>query len=655
MSTHRNIDKICVVVLVLVLLLTIAFMNGQKLGIKVVTDQDAESYNSSAYFTTNDMDGDWAENSYTTYITLDGSEGKIKGNGAYFLNGDLVISNGGWYVISGTLEDGKIVVDAHNSSKVWIRLNGVTVNCSDDACLRIDQADKVFLTLAEGSENSFTSGSEYSEDALSDKTGGVIFSHDDLTINGSGSLTLTAGYKHGIDVNDSLVITGGNISITAPQDGIHVNDSFRFTNAALTMEVDNDGVHSDDELYIESGTILVASCYEGLEAKTVDIDGGDITIYSSDDGINANDGSDMMGPGNMGGGPPPDHMAPPDHAEGSADGQTDASISSDDTNRTSLSSNSSESEKPSMPVEISESNKTMQTEDGSSLDEEETYIRIRGGTLTIINKTGRDADGLDSNGNIYIDGGDIRISLPGEGSNSAIDYGSEQGGECIVTGGTVLAFGGSGMAEKFSSSSTQCSVLYNLDSTVQAGTLFCVLNANGEEVLSYTPECSYSSVAFSTRDLTVGETYTVVYGETGNELTPDSTSVSVGNSGNRGGMGGGGWDRPTPPDGRMGPPPRQHGDGPDHSGNKTGSSSGSTETDNNGANNKPPDFQNGDGGEGNTFDSKAQSDSEGSETTSSSFVSLGELDNNIRILLGSSVLTLVVAVLFAKKYRRNRY
>ena len=95
MSTHKNIDKICVVVLVLTLLVTAAFMNGEKLGIRVVADEDAESYSGSTYFTENDVDGDWADNAYTTYITLDGSGGTIDGNGAYFLDGDLVISNGG--------------------------------------------------------------------------------------------------------------------------------------------------------------------------------------------------------------------------------------------------------------------------------------------------------------------------------------------------------------------------------------------------------------------------------------------------------------------------------------------------------------------------------------------------------------------------------
>ena len=523
MSTHKNIDKICVVVLVLTLLVTAAFMNGEKLGIRVVADEDAESYSGSTYFTENDVDGDWADNAYTTYITLDGSGGTIDGNGAYFLDGDLVISNGGWYVLTGTLEDGKIIVDAHDSSKVWIRLNGVTVSCSDDACLRVDQADKVFLTLAEDTENSFSSGTVYSEEALADNTGGTIFSHDNLTINGSGSLSITAGYKHGIDVNDSLVITGGNITITAPQDGIHVSDSLRFMEASLTIDAGDDAVHSDDELYIESGTVLINSCYEGFEAVTIDITGGDITMYPTDDGINANGGSSTMGFGGRGGGGTNGMPSPPDFS--------DRDMSS--------MSNTLEGGMPSMPGEMSGMSPTdgemtgeAQAENGDTDDtatgEKEPYIRISGGTLTIINETGQDADGLDSNGSIYIDGGDIRISLLGDGTNNAIDYGSESGGECIVTGGTILAFGGSGMAEEFSENCTQCAVLYNIGSTVQAGTLFSVRDQEGEEIISYTPECSYSSVSFSLPEMEIGETYTLVCGENSSEITVNATSVSAG-------------------------------------------------------------------------------------------------------------------------------
>ena len=689
MSTHKNIDKICVVVLVLTLLVTVAFMNGEKLGIRVVADEDAESYSGSTYFTENDVDGDWADNAYTTYITLDGSGGTIDGNGAYFLDGDLVISNGGWYVLTGTLEDGKIIVDAHDSSKFWIRLNGVTVRCSDDACLRVDQADKVFLTLAEDTENSFSSGTDYSEEALADNTGGTIFSHDDLTINGGGSLSITAGFKHGIDVNDSLVITGGTITITAPQDGIHVSDSLRFMEASLTIDAGDDAVHSDDELYIESGTVLINSCYEGFEAVTIDIAGGDITMYPTDDGINANGGSSTMGFGGPGGGGTNGMPSPPDFSDRDMSSMSNTSdsgmppmpgeMSGTTSTDGEMSGMPSQGEMPSMPGEMSGTTSTdgemtsgmpsqgempstpgempgaAQTEnsdtDDTATDEKEPYIRISGGTLTIINATGRDADGLDSNGSIYIDGGDIRISLLGDGTNNAIDYGSESGGECIVTGGTILAFGGSGMAEEFSENCTQCAVLYNIGSTVEAGTLFSLLYQEGEEIISYTPECSYSSVSFSLPEMTVGETYTVVCGENSSELTMDSTAVSAGTTagekiggnagghafgmGGMGGMqrGGMGFQNGSAENGSV-----ENGSAENGSAKKGNPENGSTESGSAG---------------GKGFIPEGAADTEDQVTEYSGFTALSEFSSEVWLLLGASVLALIAAILFAKYYRKH--
>ena len=729
MSTHKNIDRICVVVLVLTLLVTVAFMNGEKLGIRVVADEDAESYSGSTYFTENDVDGDWADNAYTTYITLDGSGGTIDGNGAYFLDGDLVISNGGWYVLTGTLEDGKINVDAHDSSKVWIRLNGVTVRCSDDACLRVDQADKVFLTLAEDTENSFSSGTDYSEEALADNTGGTIFSHDDLTINGSGSLSITAGYKHGIDVNDSLVITGGNITITAPQDGIHVSDSLRFMEASLTIDAGDDAVHSDDELYIESGTVLINSCYEGFEAVTIDIAGGNITMYPTDDGINANGGSSTMGFGGPGGGGTNGMPSPPDFSDRDMSSMSNTSdsgmppmpgeMSGTTSTDGEMSGMPSQGEMPSMPGEMSgttstdgemtsgmpsqgempstpgERPGTTQAEnsdtDDTATDEKEPYIRISGGTLTIINETGRDADGLDSNGSIYIDGGDIRISLLGDGTNNAIDYGSESGGECIVTGGTILAFGGSGMAEEFSENCTQCAVLYNIGSTVEAGTLFSLLDQEGEEIISYTPECSYSSVSFSLPEMTVGETYTVVCGENSSELTMDSTAVSAGTTagekiggnagghafgmGGMGGMrrGGMGFQNGSAENGSVENGSAENGStesgstesgNPENGSTESGSAkngnpeNGSTESGSVEAEVNETGYEHrtrpaGDQAGGKGFIPEGAADTEDQVTEYSGFTALSEFSSEVWLLLGASVLALIAAILFAKYYRKH--
>ena len=350
MSTHKNLDKICVAIVICSLVLTVLFMNGEALGITKIVDEDAEQNSDSSYFTTNDQDGTW-DSTGAVRITLTGDGASISGNGAYVYDGNVVISEAGRYVFSGSLEDGSIIVDAHDSSKVWILLDGVEISCSDDACIQVDQADKVFLTLAQDSQNILKSGAEYSDTALSDGTDGAIFAHDDLTINGSGSLEVTAQYRHGVSANDDLVITGGNITITAAEDAIHANDSIRIKEAAITVtagddglltanEVENgylyiesgslditaagdgihttgditvaggeinissgdDGIHSDSSVFIQDGTILISDCYEGIEALIIDVSGGDVTVVPQDDGFNANGGSSMFGTGGMMGG-----------------------------------------------------------------------------------------------------------------------------------------------------------------------------------------------------------------------------------------------------------------------------------------------------------------------------------------------------------------
>lgn len=185
-------------------------MSGEALGITVVTDEDA----GDGLFTSNDLSGDW-DSSNVTQIVLNDDDGSISGNGVYIYNGDVYIVYAGKYVISGELTDGSVIISADGDDKIWLLLDGVSLSCEDNAAIIVEQAAKVFLTLADGKENTVCCGTEYAEDAVSAEIDGAIYSRDDLTINGRGSLTVTAGYKHGIVCNDDLVITGGNINITA--------------------------------------------------------------------------------------------------------------------------------------------------------------------------------------------------------------------------------------------------------------------------------------------------------------------------------------------------------------------------------------------------------------------------------------------------------
>ena len=289
MSTHRNIDRICIGIIIAALLFTVLFMNGSRLGITAIVDEDAETYTGSENFTSKDMDGSW-DTEGATFIELSGDTAEIEGNGAYTYDGSVYITGAGRYVFTGRLNDGSIVVDAYESSKVYIMLDGVEISCTDSAALLVNQAEKVFLTLADGSDNRLLCGDTYSDEAVSDKVTGAIHTHDDLTINGSGSLEIEAGYMHGIVSKDDLVITGGEVSITAKEDGLHVNDAVKITDADISISSGDDGIHSDGSFLIEGGRLTINECYEGIEAVTIEVAGGDTLIYSKDDGLRSGHG-----------------------------------------------------------------------------------------------------------------------------------------------------------------------------------------------------------------------------------------------------------------------------------------------------------------------------------------------------------------------------
>lgn len=446
MSTHKKIDVICVIAILLTVGLTALFMNGRALGITSIPNGEA----GDGMFTANDLNAGW-DTSSATKITLSDSGAKISGNGAYAYDGDVYIVYAGHYVLTGEMTNGSVIIDAGKTDKIWVALDGVTLHCEDGAAIRVEQADKVFLTLADVTENTVTSGARYDAEAVASGVDGTIYSRDDLTINGSGALVIDGAYKHGVVCNDDLVIAGGDITISAARDGIHANDSVRIREAVLSISAGDDGitVSNDDEtafLYVESGSIAIPACYEGMEAIDITIAGGTIDIEAEDDGINAN---------------------------GSGDG---------------------------------------------------SVIRITGGDVTITNPSGRDGDGLDSNGSIYIEGGRVFISVSDSGGNCALDYGSENGGECVVSGGTVIACGGGMMAEGFDADSPQGFLMHS--ASAAAGTEISLMDANGRELLSGEIPCGFSSVVLSAPGLRVGDVCTLTIGGEQEQITIDNTSSS---------------------------------------------------------------------------------------------------------------------------------
>ena len=148
-------------------------------------------------------------------ITLNKTTATVSGSGAKADGSTITITEEGVYIVSGTLEDGQIIVDASDFDKVQIVLDGVHINCETNAAIYVREADKVFITLAENSSNTLGGGNEYTQ--IDDNTvDGVIFSKSDLVCNGTGSLTIEADYKHGIVSKDDLVITGGTTIVYGP-------------------------------------------------------------------------------------------------------------------------------------------------------------------------------------------------------------------------------------------------------------------------------------------------------------------------------------------------------------------------------------------------------------------------------------------------------
>jgi hypothetical protein len=418
------------------------------------------------------------DDSTAVHVTLDGSNIQVTGEGATASNGVLTITAEGTYVVTGNLTDGQIVVAAADTDKVQIVLNGATINCADHASIYVKSANKVFVTLNKDTVNTLTDSGAYVQ-TDDDTVDGVIFSKADLTLNGEGTLNITTAYNHGIVSKDDLVITGGTYNISSANDAINGKNSVKIKDGAITIN---------------------SSAGKGITSKNADdttkgyvyICGGTITIKKSTEGI---EGTAIV-------------------VEG---GTIDLTASDDGFNGASASAAETD---------------TGGKGGGAAMENDaNVYVSISGGTIHV-NAAG---DGLDSNGSLYISGGTVNVSGPTNSGNGALDY----NGTADVSGGTVVIAGSTGMAQSFSESSTQASLLYNLTSSCAAGTEIKLTDASGKTVVSFTPDKTYQSVVISSPDLVQGSTYTLTCGSQTVEITLTAMVTSNGQTG-MGGPGQGG-------------------------------------------------------------------------------------------------------------------
>ena len=369
----------------------------------------------SDMFSNRDQETEYEE-SECVVITLNGDSAACESSDVSIEGSTITIQKAGSYIIRGSLKNGTIKVEAGQEDKVQLILDGAEISATGTACIYAKEADKVFVTLAEGSTNQITNTGDFVS-VDENNIDSAIFSKCDLTLNGKGSLTVSSEKGHGIVSKDDLKITGGTYEITAGDHGISGKDSIRIADGIIhitsvqdglhsgndedadkgyvyiaggeiTITADDDGIHGESKIVIAGGTINITKSYEGMEAAIVEIAGGDITVNASDDGINATDGSGSEGFG-----------------FGRIGGRTWNTESGTETDK----------------------NANAGT-DGSTASSE-VYVLISGGRL-VVNAGG---DGLDSNGNLYVKGGETYVSGPENNGNGALDY--ERSGE--ITGGFV--------------------------------------------------------------------------------------------------------------------------------------------------------------------------------------------------------------------------
>ncbi len=441
--------------------------------------------------------------------TVSDAEGSNKADDVKVNGNKIEITDEGTYEISGSLSDGQIYVEASDEDTVTLLLNGADITNKTEPAIYAENAKEVRISLVDGSENLLQSGTSMPETADENASGGTVFCRDDLIISGTGSLTVN-GYindgihgnddltiengtievnaiHHAVKTNETLTVENGSLALTSGTDGIHSEDELVITGGNITINAGDDGIHAETDLTIEDGTIEITDSYEGIESNRIYVESGDISITSRDDGFNANGGQSFFGFGTRPG---------------------------------------------------------QQTEESDETSDPE--LIINGGTIYV----NADGDGLDSNGDLIVNDGEIIVDGPESSANGALDSGTENGGVCQVNGGTVLAIGASGMAERFGDSSLQPTFFLRFN-TADAGSTIRIENLSGKEIFTYTSAKSFSSLVFSSPEIEVGEDYVVTVGSESISFTQESTSyydssaqAIGGGSFGQGGSAGGSSNRP---------------------------------------------------------------------------------------------------------------
>lgn len=508
---------------------------------------------SDAGFNQNDEYSEWTE---SFYINLNGNS--IETDSEASINGSVItIKTEGTYIVNGKLEDGQIVIDAGDNDDVRLVLNNLEISCSNSSGIYVKNADKLIISLPEGTVNTITDGAQYVyDDAEKEEPSAAVFSKDDIVINGTGSLKINAKFNDGIKSNDDIKITGGNIIIDAVDDGMVGKDMIAVKNADITVTAGGDGLKSTNTeekgyIIIGSGKFNITAENDAIQAESsIYAEGADFTISTGGGSANNSTQSDWGKWGKnqyaedttssakgikatadlaiVGGTFKIDSSDDALHSNGSlyiAGGTFEISSGDDGIHAdTSLEIMGGEInigqsyegiESASMDISggkiaVVASDDGINIAGGNDMsamgrpgansfggNSSDYRLNITGGDIMLVVS----GDGADSNGSIYMSGGTLAIFGPENSGNSSLDYQNE----FIISGGTLIAAGSSGMAQNPSSNSTQCIISGSVSGN--AGSLITLKDSSGKEIISAEAQKRFGYVILSSENIKSGERY----------------------------------------------------------------------------------------------------------------------------------------------------
>ena len=243
---------------------------------------------SSEIFSDRDFEIGYDETT-SAQITLNGTSASCDSNAVLISGSTVTITDEGTYILNGTLENGMVIVDAEDSDKIQLVLNGVSITNESSASIYVRQADKVFITTNTDTKNFLSNGGTYT--AIDDNNiDAVIFSKADLTLNGAGVLSIHAEAGHGIVSKDDVIVTSGTYDITATSHGISGKDRVGIANGSFTIVSGKDGIHAENTddtslgyVYLEDGTFDITAQGDGISAENVlQIEDGSFKIQTGE-------------------------------------------------------------------------------------------------------------------------------------------------------------------------------------------------------------------------------------------------------------------------------------------------------------------------------------------------------------------------------------